>query len=268
MLTVICAASEVARNGEIEMNYEETTQNELTNGYHFDKAKSAYICNYCGHEFPMGQVFPMDENYYEPEYAVVKHIDIEHGGNFSQLLKSDTKYNTLTDNQKELLTLFQSEMSDNDIAKELGISASTVRHQKFTFREKAKQAKHYLAVYDNVFSKKKQQQDKDSIVPIHDNAKYYDERYVITEKEKEKIIKTTFENISPLKLKLFPAKDKKKVVVLTKIAEQFEKGRDYTEKEINDILMPIYDEYIIIRRYLIEYGFIDRKTDGSKYWLK
>lgn len=114
-----------------------------------------------------------------------------------QLLYSDTKYNTLTDNQKELLLLFYSDMSDSEIAKKLGVSHSTVRHQKFTFREKAKQAKLYLAVFESVFEDKIK--NEDAIIPIHNHAIYYDERYVITEK----------------------------VVILTKIAEEFALGKKY-----------------------------------------
>jgi hypothetical protein len=30
----------------------------------------------------------------------------------------------------------------------------------------------------------------------------------------------------------------------------------------------VYDDYVTVRRYLIEYGFLDRKDDGSQYWLK
>ena len=95
-----------------------------------------------------------------------------------------------------------------------------------------------------------------------------DERYVITEQERDKILRISFESLEPLRLKMLSAKEKKKVVVLTKIAEQFEKGRIYTGKETDQILREIYDDYVTLRRYLIEYGFMDRKADGSQYWLK
>lgn len=250
------------------MNYEDLTFEEIKNGYHRNDKEKTYICNYCHKAFPDGQVFPIDEFYYESEYAASAHIETDHQGNFKELIDSDTKYNTLTDTQRQLLKLFNAGLTDSEIAKELDISPSTVRHQKFTFREKAKQAKLYLAIYENAFSESTKVNSAEDIVPIHDHANYYDDKYVITQKERDQILKTTFESLSPLRLKHFPAKDKKKVVVLTKIAELFEAGKDYTEKEINAILMPVYDEYIIIRRYLIEYGFIDREADGSKYWLK
>lgn len=247
------------------MDYSSLTLSEIKNGYRFDRDKDAYICNYCDKAFNKGQVFSIGGNFYMPEYAIVSHIEIEHEGNTMRLINSETKYNTLTDNQKELLSLFYSGMSDSEIAKKLGVSVSTIRHQKFTFREKAKQYKLYLAVFENVFADRKA--NEETIVPIHNNAMYYDDRYVITEQEKAHILTTFFESLEPLKLTLFSPKEKNKVIILEKIAEQFESGRNYTEKEINRVLKSIYEDYTTLRRFLIMYGFMDRTKDGSSYWL-
>lgn len=247
------------------MDYSRLTWGEIKQGYRFDPEKNAFLCHYCDKAFPAGQVFSMDGAFFTPEYAAAKHIEAEHGGNIRQLLYADTKYNTLSDHQKELLSLFYENRPDQEIAKKLGLSASTVRHQKFTFREKAKQAKLYLAQYAQVFEGKPVSQE--DIVPIHNQATYYDDRYVITEQERTRILETVFDSLDPLRLKVFSAKEKKKVVILTKMAEQFEAGRHYTEKEVNQILKPIYEDYGTIRRFLIMYGFMERNDDGSKYWL-
>ncbi len=247
------------------MDYGKLTLEELEKGYWFDSQSDSYICNYCNRGFAVGQVFAIDGCFYLPEQAAAKHIQSEHGGNLAQLLASDSKYNTLTDNQKELLTLFASDMSDGGIAKKLGVSASTIRHQKFTFREKAKQAKLYLAVFEAVFGQKAV--SSDTIIPIHNNARNLDERYVITEGEKARILESCFESLQPLRLKVFSAKEKKKVVILSQIAQLFEPGKTYTEKEINQIIQPVYGDYATIRRYLIMYGFLQREKDGSSYWL-
>ena len=95
-----------------------------------------------------------------------------------------------------------------------------------------------------------------------------DDRYNITEKENQQILESAFEYLSPLKLKLFSPKEKKKIVILRKIAEQFEKNRHYSEKEVNQILEAIYDDYVTIRRYLIEYGYMNRTKDCKEYWLR
>lgn len=91
----------------------------------------------------------------------------------------------------------------------------------------------------------------------------------ITPEEEEKILKSMFSSLEPLKLKVLTSKAKKKFVVIKKIASQFESGKTYTEMEVNGILKPIYpDDFSTLRRNLIELGFMERKSDGSAYWLK
>lgn len=246
------------------MDISNLTLDELTNGFHRNHEQDC-VCNYCGRTFPQGQVFSVGGSFYMPETAVVKHIETEHGGNFAQLLQTDTRYNTMTGKQKELLALFHSGLSDNEVARRQEVTTSTVRHQKFTFREKAKQARFYLALFEHVFGG--QEKSDEAIVPIHDHAVYYDDRYVITEQEKNQILKTSFASLAPLRLNVFSPKEKKKVVILGKITELFEPGRTYSEKEINELLKPVYDDYIILRRYLVMYGFMRRDDDGTNYRL-
>lgn len=247
------------------MDYGKLTLEELKKGYSHDKSQNAYICNYCGQVFLEGQIFPIGNSFYVAEHAVSNHIKTEHNGSVSQLLYSDTKYNTLTPNQKELLSLFHAGTSDKEMAKRLNVTEATIRRQRFTFREKAKQAKFYLAVYEQIFEDKENQEAQ--IIPIHNNAVYVDDRYLTTEQEKQQIIDSFFSSLDPLVLKTFSSKEKKKVVILGKIAEQFEYGKQYHEKEVNQILKPIYEDYMTLRRYLIMYGFMERTKDGSTYWL-
>ncbi|ABR50030.1 conserved hypothetical protein [Alkaliphilus metalliredigens QYMF] len=245
---------------------EKLTVEELKNGYRYDDDTDAYICNICRKAFEVGEIYSLGDRLFEAFRAVKIHVENDHGDNLKQLLYGESKYNTLTDNHKELMSLMYSNVSDKDIAKTLGISPSTVRHQRFMFREKAKQAKMYLAIYEQVMEKKPTIDEM--IVPVHSTATMVDDRYIITEKEKEKILNAEFESLSPLKLKRFPGKEKRKVVILTKIAEQLEQEKRYTEKELNQVITEIYEDYAVIRRYLIEYGFMDRTIDGKAYWLK
>ena len=64
-------------------------------------------------------------------------------------------------------------------------------------------------------------------------------------------------------LKAFPAKRKMKVEALFYLAEKFEAGREYTEKEVNALLNPA-----TLRRELYDYRFLGRNPDGSRYWLE
>ncbi|MCZ4150164.1 transcriptional regulator, partial [Escherichia coli] len=42
----------------------------------------------------------------------------------------------------------------------------------------------------------------------------------------------------------------------------------YTEKQVNELLGRVYPDYAEIRRYLVDYALLDRKQDGSEYWLR
>ena len=248
------------------MDIDKLTIEEMKKGYRYDLNTGEYICNFCGKSYFEKEIYRFDDRFYEASKAVAVHIDKEHDDIFDILVNKDTKYNTLTDNQKDLLRMMYANSTDKQIAAKLEISSSTVRHMRFMFREKAKQAKMYLAIYELVNEKYTSQQER--IIPIHSEATMIDDRYVTTEKEKENIVKNSFSSIEPLVLKHFPVKEKKKIVVLAKISEQFENNRRYTEKEVNQVLKTNFDDYVTLRRYLIEYGFMERTTDCNEYWLK
>jgi len=151
-----------------------------------------------------------------------------------------------------------------EIAEITKLSPSTIRFQRFNLREKAKQAKIFLALFEMMDEKMK----NENMPVVHAGATMVDERYMITNKETEKVLTTFFMSIDPPVLKTFPPKQKKKLAILKVIVKQFEAGKKYNEKQVNEILRPIFDDYCTIRRYLIEYGFMDRTTNCSEYWLK
>ncbi len=69
------------------------------------------------------------------------------------------------------------------------------------------------------------------------------------------------------KLNVIPSKQQKKYEVFKYIADTFiEEDVIYDESEINDILSNIYPDYAIVRRYLVDYKFINRSEDCKKYW--
>ncbi len=155
-------------------------------------------------------------------------------------------------------------MTDKEIAEKNSVATATIRHQRFVLRERAKQAKLYLAIYDLAMCKN----DSEELIKPHHGATMVDERYVSTISEQEKILSTYFEKTDQLVLKSLPAKEKKKLIVLRRISEEFNRDTEYTEKEINDVLKQINPDIASVRRYLIEYGFLDRTTDCRKYWIK
>ncbi|MBC8062998.1 MAG: DUF2087 domain-containing protein [Clostridiaceae bacterium] len=243
----------------LESNFE-----EIKNGYSLDTDKGIYKCLICGEIFEIGEVYSLNGRFFEAYKAIILHIKEKHGCILETLLEFDKKYTGITDNQKKLLNDFYYGLSDNEIAKKNELSPATIRHQRFMFREKAKQAKVYLAIFELV----EKSLSKEGFVKVHNGATMVDERYEVTNSEQELIIKTYFDKTDSLKLKSFPTKEKRKIVVLRKISTLFEADKKYTEIQINNILKPIYSDVATIRRYLIEYGFMERTKDCKEYWLK
>ena len=112
------------------MDYGKMTLDEIKNGYKYEKEQDAYVCNHCGQVFHAGQIFQIDGDFFMAESAVIKHIRQIHSGNLTQLLHSESKYNTLTQNQRDLLAMFYSKMSDKDMAKKLNVTEATIRRQR------------------------------------------------------------------------------------------------------------------------------------------
>lgn len=71
------------------------------------------------------------------------------------------------------------------------------------------------------------------------------------------------------KLTGFPAKRKMKIFALFYLAEKFEAGKNYTEREVNDVLLSwhTFADPATLRRELYDYRFLDRSQDGKAYRL-
>lgn len=89
----------------------------------------------------------------------------------------------------------------------------------------------------------------------------------ISEQDFSTFVSTHVESFDPLVLKQMPVKEKRKYMVLCMVIHLFETNRIYHEREINQILKPVAEDYVMIRRYLIDYQFMARKDDGTSYWL-
>ena len=65
------------------------------------------------------------------------------------------------------------------------------------------------------------------------------------------------------RLRSIPVQRKKKLICYEQIATHFEIGKVYEEKEVNEIISPIHEDYCTIRRDMISEGIFRR--DGSRY---
>lgn len=237
---------------------------ELKRGY--IEVEHHYICLLCGKYFEKGIVYPEDGVIYESFRYVQVHIAKIHGSVFEYLLQLDKKLTGLTDHQKKLLELFYQGNSDKEVQTAMGTgSASTIRNHRFVLKEKERQAKLFLTIMELM---KEQDEHAPEFINVHKTARMLDERYNVTQEENQQILLKYFPDGMAGHLKAFPRKEKHKLIILRELAQRFNKETAYSEKEINQILQAAYDDYVTLRRYLIEYGFLDRKTDGSQYWLK
>lgn len=65
-----------------------------------------------------------------------------------------------------------------------------------------------------------------------------------------------------------PSNRAKRQILLQRLALEFEVGRRYTEREVNEILFVFHPDWSALRRYLVDEGFLDRgHVDGTNvYW--
>ena len=62
------------------------------------------------------------------------------------------------------------------------------------------------------------------------------------------------------KLKTIPSQLKKREIVISSIAQRFEKNRSYTEAELVSVIRAIYDDYCTIKKDFIGMGFIEENN--------
>lgn len=220
------------------------------------KEKETLCCLYCEQKFTLGEIYSMDEKLVTAEKAIRNHLEKEHAGALAALLSQSKEQLGITQTQKEILILFAQKLSDTVIAQRLEISTSTVRNQRFKLKEKERQAYQFLGAMSLL--------DEGEEWQMHSGAKMIDERYQISKEEREHVIATYFDNQG--RIKQFPSKEKRKIIMLSKISDCFDLKKNYSERAVNELLQTMVEDYVTIRRYLIEYGFFKRTKDGSSYW--
>ncbi|WP_339786987.1 DUF2087 domain-containing protein [Paenibacillus sp. FSL R7-0313] len=228
----------------------------------------AYICVCCGYRTESGIIYPEEGVLYEAARYMRVHIEKVHGSVFEYLLELDKSVTGLSDVQRGLLSQFYEGKKDAEVQKTLGIgSASTIRNHRFVLKEKERQAKIFLALME-LLKSKDTQAPAEWVSPVtrHGHTIRRDS-FDITEQDREKVLNKYFPEGTGGRLTTFHMQQKHKYIVLIEIAKRFETERKYSEKQVNELLKEVHDDYVEIRRYLIDYGLLEREPDGSQYWL-
>lgn len=63
----------------------------------------------------------------------------------------------------------------------------------------------------------------------------------------------------------FQKKESYKRIMLLWAVSFFELNTSYTELQVNRVLSQLYPDYAVLRRYLVDYGFLLRDERGLKY---
>ncbi|MGZ8599625.1 MAG: DUF2087 domain-containing protein [Actinomycetota bacterium] len=79
--------------------------------------------------------------------------------------------------------------------------------------------------------------------------------------DEEAVLRTFFRNG---RLTEIPAKESKRLIVLERIALEFEPGVRYDERTVNAIVGRFFNDHAAIRRYLVDEGFLSRAS--GEYW--
>lgn len=245
----------------------EASIDEIKKGY--IEREEEFACIFCNSCFEKGRIFRKEEEFYDAKKTAEIHVKEVHNSSLGYLLNMNSDFTGISEIHREVIKLMAQGISDKEIATNLGIAQSTIRNHRFKLREKEKQARLFLAVMEllsDASSKGINVLEREVITEPHKTATTLDDRYNITDKEREATIKIYMDETKALKS--YPAKEKKKIIVLGEIVKNFATGRTYTEKEINRVLKRIFEDYVTIRRALIEYGFLDRSNDCAKYWVR
>lgn len=215
-----------------------------------------FCCLFCDKRVAKGVIYPVGEVLFEDWRYMEHHIEAAHGSVFEHLLSGGRESTGLSDQQTKLLSLIYAGKSDKEIQQELQIgSLSTIRNHRFALRKKEKQAKMLVAVMNLL----KQQQE-----------------VLVDEPISNKSIDKSFEPPAELKryfseedgrLTSYQLKEYEKEQLVAEVALLFRPGKVYAEKEVNIILEEVYEDYMLLRRELVDRGLLTRNNEGSEYCL-
>jgi hypothetical protein len=66
------------------------------------------------------------------------------------------------------------------------------------------------------------------------------------------------------RIAVMPTKRSKRLLVLEHVAQAFELGRTYPERDVDEVLKEFHEDHAALRRYLVDEGFLTREE--NVYW--
>ena len=84
------------------------------------------------------------------------------------------------------------------------------------------------------------------------------EAYDAARTEQERLVARLF---TDGRIERVPARRKVRAAVLLEVVSRFEPGRDYAEREVNEVLLGVHEDFAYLRRELVNYHYLQRE-DG------
>lgn len=84
------------------------------------------------------------------------------------------------------------------------------------------------------------------------------EAYDTARAEQERLVGRLF---TDGRIERVPARRKVRAAVLLEVLRRFEPGREYAEKEVNEVLLGVHEDFAYLRRELVNYHLLER-SDG------
>ncbi len=159
-----------------------------------------------------------------------------------------------------LKSLALEDMYTERLAERLGVSAPTVSFHMKKLME-AGAVTSYKSQYYVMYTLNRQIFQTSILDIIQDPS---DETEVLAQRDAEYRRKVIDSFFSYGKLKSIPVQRKKERIVLEVIAEAFEPGRIYSEREVNVLIADFHDDFCTLRRDMVGEKLLER--DGQNYW--
>jgi hypothetical protein len=163
-----------------------------------------------------------------------------------------------------LVLLAQGEMNGQSLAEKLNVSPPTITHHAAKLREAAliheRREKNTIYFFLNdYFLRENARAVLDMIYKDAHDGEVKRDMEDKNAKLRESVLRNFYTGDG--KLKHIPAQYKKKLIVLENMVGKLEKGRKYSEKEINEFIKQFHEDFATIRREFIMHQYMYRENE-------
>lgn len=164
---------------------------------------------------------------------------------------------------KMLILLAEGELNGQVLAEKIGVTPATITHHAAKLREASliKERRDKNTIYfslNDYFIANSARATENLIYQRVRPAGVPERLEEDDQRTRDAVVKNFF--TSDGKLKSIPAQLKKKLIVLTHMVSRLEKGRKYTEKEINEFIQGYHEDFATLRREFIMHHFMFREN--------